>query len=348
VDALIVVMTVIRTYSELINRLREQPAAAATDVVFVNTGGDVAREASRSLQRLGYPVFESVAAAVGAVADAASDSSVGSTRPSSRRPIGSSTEILDLDELGPVPEEALFPLLGCYGVRAAAWRLANSGRDARRASVELGLPVVVKALARQARHKSDLGAIATELRSARAVETAFRSISDMLRAKGLEGQPLLVQRQVELGLELLVGGRTDIHFGPVVTVAYGGVLAEVLHQSVTRLAPVSIEAARQMVLALPRADVFAAGYRGQPAHDFDALAETVAGVSALVAALAERGLSAELDLNPVIVLSEGEGCVAVDALLEITELPTARTTAPEAAARRKPGRGDGFVPGVAR
>jgi succinyl-CoA synthetase beta subunit len=195
------------------------------------------------------------------------------------------------------------------------------------------LPVVVKALARQVPHKSDHGAIALDLSTARAVEAAFQSISDALRARGLDPKPLLVQHQVERGLEVLVGGRTDTHFGAVVTVAYGGVLAEILHQSVTRLAPISIETAREMVFALPRADVFAAGYRGQPARDFAALAQTVAGVSALVADLAERGLSAELDVNPVIVQAEGEGCVAVDALLEIASFVRPRPTLAEAAAR---------------
>jgi acyl-CoA synthetase (NDP forming) len=347
VDAVIVVMTVIRTYSELVERLRAQPPPGSTDVLFVNTGGEIAGDASRALQRLGHPVFESLSAAVGALADATSVRGAASTGATPRQQRLYSAKIRDLQEVGPVPEETLFPLLERYGVRVAPWSLAESARDARRASTALGFPAVVKALARQVRHKSDVGAVVTELRSGRAVEVAFRAISEALRAEGLESRPLLVQRQVARGLEFLVGARTDTQFGPVVTVAYGGVLTEILRRSVTRLAPISTEAAREMVLALPHAAVFAAGYRGQAAADYAALAKTIVGVSAFVAELAANGLSAELDLNPVIVMEDGQGCIAVDALLEITG-PLGAPSASKGTSRRGPRRERELVPGSMR
>jgi acetate---CoA ligase (ADP-forming) len=111
-------------------------------------------------------------------------------------------------------------------------------------------------------------------------------------------------------VELFVGGRNDPLFGPVVVAGLGGVLAEALQDVSTRLAPVDAGAARAMLGAL-RGAALLGPFRGRPAIDVAAAAEVIARVSQLLVELPELR---EVDLNPLLVGAEGDGCVAVDGL----------------------------------
>jgi len=112
------------------------------------------------------------------------------------------------------------------------------------------------------------------------------------------------------GLELIVGARWDPQFGPTVLVGGGGVTAEVLRDVQVELAPISRARAIALLGQLRIAPLLS-GYRGEPRRDVEAVAELVAAVSALIAA--GGGRLSELDLNPVVVYPEGEGCLILDA-----------------------------------
>jgi acyl-CoA synthetase (NDP forming) len=114
--------------------------------------------------------------------------------------------------------------------------------------------------------------------------------------------------------EVLVGFRRDPDAGPVVMLAPGGILAELSGEAALRLAPVSEEEAREMIGELVSLRALA-GYRNRPAGDLDALARAVAALSTL----ADSPDIIEAEINPLIVRAEGEGVVAVDALVRVAE-----------------------------
>jgi acetate---CoA ligase (ADP-forming) len=180
------------------------------------------------------------------------------------------------------------------------------------ATVNIGYPVVAKILSPDIAHKTDAGGVVLGIGDAAALKQAARDILTRVRAKHPQAKlnGILVQR-MERGLaEVIVGYKRDAQVGPLVVIGVGGVLAEIYHDFAMRLAPVTAEAAAQMIeevkgLALIR------GYRGMPRGDCAALAQAVAAFSQLAA----FDDIAEAEINPLIVKKEGEGVVAVDGLI---------------------------------
>jgi hypothetical protein len=158
-------------------------------------------------------------------------------------------------------------------------------------------------------HKTELGGVHLDVATSQGLREAWRAIAAIAEASGAAPRAL-VQPMVR-GTEVLVGCRTDASFGPLVTVAAGGVAAELWGDAQTRLAPVSAADALIMLLAL-RASPLLRGYRGAPAADVEGLARIVADLSRWFAAQGGRYTAAEL--NPV-VCPPGAAPVAVDALL---------------------------------
>jgi acetate---CoA ligase (ADP-forming) len=118
----------------------------------------------------------------------------------------------------------------------------------------------------------------------------------------------LVQDMVA-GVELIVGVREDPQYGPLILVGLGGVLVEALGDIAMRLLPVDEAEGRSMLMELKARALFGA-FRGRAPRDVDAAARAIAGLSGLF--LAYRKALAELEINPLIVLGEGEGVRAVD------------------------------------
>ena len=122
-----------------------------------------------------------------------------------------------------------------------------------------------------------------------------------------------VERMASGLVELIVGGRNDPLFGPVVVAGLGGVLAEALQDVSNRLAPVDVHEARSMLTEL-RGSALLDAFRGRAAVDVSAVSDVIARVSQMLIELPEIQ---ELDLNPVLVGADGEGCIAVDALVVV-------------------------------
>ncbi len=177
----------------------------------------------------------------------------------------------------------------------------------------IGRPVALKLDAVGIAHKSDLGGVALGLVGDAAVTSAARTMLADAARRGLAVRGMLVEPMADPGIELIVGLRRDPHFGPVVVVGLGGVLAELLDDVAIRLAPVTPRAAMSMLDAL-RGQAVLDGVRGRPAVDRSAVAAMLVRLSRLGL---ERPDLLEVDLNPVI--ATGSGAIAVDALVVLEE-----------------------------
>ena len=205
-------------------------------------------------------------------------------------------------------DAAAFALLEEAGLPVVAWRRASTRDEAVEAAVQIGLPVAMKLSVGGLLHKGDVGGVRLGLADQAAVGDAWDCLATAAEALGAPPR-VLVQAMAAHGLEVIVGAKLDPTFGPVVMVGAGGVYAELLGDISIRLAPVSAAEASAMLNELGFAALLHGARGGEPA-DVAALAEVVSRLSA--AATAWRGEIAEIDLNPVIVLPQGDGAVIVD------------------------------------
>jgi acetate---CoA ligase (ADP-forming) len=201
--------------------------------------------------------------------------------------------------------------LAAFGVPVPRSRLVASA-DAASAAEALGFPVVIKAAGSALGHKTELGAVVLNVRSAAEAAAAAQRLSSI-------SATVLVEEMVSDGVaEILVGVTVDPQFGQLLTLGAGGVLTELLRDSVSLLPPFSAASIGAAIGRLRVARLLA-GYRGRPPGDVAALIETALACARYADANLERLV--ELDLNPVIVRPAGRGAVAVDALIRLSEEP---------------------------
>jgi acetate---CoA ligase (ADP-forming) len=196
-------------------------------------------------------------------------------------------------------------LLGDYGIATVSTRCAATREAATAAAEDLGLPVVLKTAAPDIAHKTDADGVRPGLADLDAVGAAYDDIAARL------GPAVLVQQQVPAGVEVALGLVHDPLVGPIVVVATGGTLIEVMPQRAVTLPPVTPEAARDLVAGLQGLSALLGGVRGAAASDVEAVVAALVGVGQLAAELGDE--IAALDVNPLICTSEG--AIAVDALL---------------------------------
>jgi acetate---CoA ligase (ADP-forming) len=275
---------------------RDKPVLASV----ISAAGTPAALLSGTVTPFAYP--ESAARSLGRVADRAEWL---------RRAPGRLPEVADVDREAAravvadavdrwLTADEARSLLRAYGVPLVAERRVESVGEALAAAEELGYPVVVKSAVPGA-HKTELGAVAVDLRDADAVRAAAERI----------GPPLLVQPFVRAGVELLVGAVQDPVFGPLVALGPGGTLAELIGDAGFRLAPLTDVDAAELVSS-GKVGRLTRGFRGAPPADQAAVVDLVLRLGLLATEVAEV---AEIDLNPVI--AGPDGCVAVDARVRI-------------------------------
>jgi acetyltransferase len=117
-----------------------------------------------------------------------------------------------------------------------------------------------------------------------------------------------------MGMEMIIGMSRDIQFGPLIMFGLGGIYVNFLRDVSFRLAPLSDYDAEKMIEET-KAYTLLKGIRGESPSDLPALEETILRVSQLVTDFPEI---LEMDVNPVIVYQEGEGCIALDVKITLT------------------------------
>jgi acyl-CoA synthetase (NDP forming) len=204
----------------------------------------------------------------------------------------------------PLDEATALQLLAAYGVPTVRAGSAATADEAVSVAEETGYPVALKTAAVDVLHKTEADGVRLGLADAGSVRAAYDDVAGRL------GPDVTIAAMAPPGVEVALGVVRDPTFGPLVLVAAGGVLVELFHDRKLALPPIDEDAARRLIDALAMRPLLD-GVRGAPPCDVDALAHAVSCLSVLAVELGD--LIAELDINPVIVSSQG--CVAVDVLV---------------------------------
>jgi acyl-CoA synthetase (NDP forming) len=275
----------------------------------VDEGARVPREWIDGLRKVGIPWFPSTERAYRAIARLA-DLSKRDLTDRSQPPL----PVAGLDAVsGVVPEYRSKALLGPLGIAFPESTFAENEEQAVAAAEALGYPVVMKAQAAALGHKSDAGGVLLGLKSADDVREAFtrmfQNVANYDESIALDG--VLVEKMGTMGVEMIVGAKNDPQWGPVVLAGFGGVTAEILKDVKLFTPDMGAEQVEAGLLALKQAALLK-GWRGAPPRDVAALAELIVQVGRVMTG---NPRIREIDLNPVIVHPQGEGVVALDALM---------------------------------
>ena len=198
-----------------------------------------------------------------------------------------------------------------FGVRIPRGRVVQA-RAAADTAAALGFPVVIKASGAHLEHKTELGGVVLNVRTVADARTAAERLTQL-------SDTVLVEEMLTDGvLEILIGVIVDPQFGQVLVLGAGGVLTEVLSDSVSLLPPWTSESVEAALQRLTIRKLFS-GYRGKAAADVGALIDTIVGVARY--ASGNVATLVELDVNPVIVRPKGLGAVAVDTMIRLRKIP---------------------------
>lgn len=290
---------------EAVRQLRPE-----TPVIFagMDDGAAVPQKYIDALRALGVSYYPSPDRAFRAIRRYAM-AEAGSKR-SARAPL-----VIDAGLPGTIPEYKAKQMLQPAGIAFPEGGFAATQGEAVAVAERIGYPVAVKAQSARLSHKSDAGGvllnIADEAELVAAWDRTFANVRQY--APDLELDGLLVEEMGRRGVELIVGARNDPEWGPVILVGFGGVQAEI-HKDVRLLAPdLSVAAIEAEILKLKSAALLT-GFRGSPRLDVAAVARLVETLGLVVRGTPEIR---EIDLNPVVVFPEGDGCVALDALMTV-------------------------------
>ena len=222
---------------------------------------------------------------------------------------------IDLPPESPNEAEAK-RLLAEAGIDAAPERACASAEAAVDAARSFGFPVVMKILSPDILHKSEIGGVLLDVATPEAVRAGFDLLHDRARQAAPDAriEGVLVAKQLEGGVECILGIHRDPVFGPIAMFGLGGIFVEIMRDVAFRRCPFGVDEAERMIRSI-RAAPLLLGARGRPPADIAALARMLARLSVL-AHQAGPQLRA-IDLNPVLALPAGEGAYALDAVIEV-------------------------------
>ncbi len=199
-------------------------------------------------------------------------------------------------------------LFGLAGFDLPRFALARTAEEALRFAGEIGYPVAAKVISPRILHKSDAGGVAVGIPAAGGLEEAFR------RFRKLDGFAGMLVEEMVSGVELILGAKIDVQFGPMVLLGMGGTGVEIYQDIALRMAPLAERDAAAMIAAL-RARRLLDGYRGAEAVNREKLIATILAFSAVAMDL--EGLIASIDINPLIC--SARRCVVADARIILGE-----------------------------
>ncbi|MCP5004315.1 MAG: CoA-binding protein [Planctomycetes bacterium] len=219
-----------------------------------------------------------------------------------------------------MPEKEANEILQCYGFPVLKSILIKDLAQIDEAAEEIIFPVAMKICSQDIVHKFDTGGVKLKIKTKEEAKNAFKEIVENVKTYNPSARidGVIMERSVKSGVEVILGGVRDPKFGPICMFGLGGTLVETMQDVTFRLAPMWEISAEIMIKSI-KAYKMLKGVRGTPPSDIDAIKDCLLRLSQM---LSDHPEIIELDINPLIVFPEGEGCVVADSriLLKSTEM----------------------------
>ena len=197
-----------------------------------------------------------------------------------------------------------FSLLREYGITTPECASVRTSMEATSKARQIGYPVALKSASPSMLHKTEQGGVVLNIRNALDLRKAIKKIN---------ADDYLIQEMAPAGIEVIIGGKKDREFGPVILFGLGGIFVEVFKDTTIRVAPVDTGTAQEMIDST-KGSALLKGFRGSKSCDTEVLANVIVNISSL---LMDHPEIINLDINPLIVLEKGKGCVAVDVKMQV-------------------------------
>lgn len=300
---------IVKAVAELSGQL-DKPLA-----VFCPLAGGLHPSIKKILDAAGVPLLQGLQETMRAVAIlmeyARIRRSLREEEPMEERRPGMTAQFTSGDSLSESEGKAL---LKAYDIPVARDILVHSAGEAVGAADAIGYPVVMKVDSPDIQHKTEAKAVKLGVSGPEEVRAAYDELLANARAYNAEARVsgVSIQEMVAGGTEIILGMKNDASFGPSVMVGLGGIFVEIFKDISLRLAPIDLKTAHEMIGELKGRKILD-GARGRAKADVDALADAIVKFSGL--AMDHAGVIGEMDINPMIVLEEGKGVRAVDALV---------------------------------
>ncbi len=206
--------------------------------------------------------------------------------------------------------ETAIEILTAYGIPAARYRYAFSGKEAVKAADLIGYPVVMKVNTPKMLHKTEEGGVIVDLRTP---EEVLKAGNDLERRVGKlkkgEKFSVILQQMVSGSIETVIGMTIDPQFGPLIMFGLGGIYVEIMKDVAFKINPLTDAGVKEMIRSIKSYPLLT-GFRGAPSVDIKTLEETILKVSQLVR---DFDCFTEIDINPFIASPDKTMCKAVDA-----------------------------------
>ena len=307
VDILLIPITTAPMVGKVTRCTAQASIEAGKPALFVIIQGSADDGARAALEELGVLHYETMDEAL-RVLDCWLQAGQSSQPPSTAvapKGIPRASDLTDFNTTA-LSEPEVKQLVAGYGVPVNKEKFVHTHAEALLAAAEIGYPLVLKVVSRELMHKSDVGGVLLDVGDEAQLTAAWNTLVAKFDSTA-EGY--LVGEMAKGEAEVIVGLKYDEEFGPMILFGLGGTIAELVGDVRITPAPVSAERALQLLSELSLWPLLN-GARGRSALDVDALAETISRVSWLGAHAGGKIL--ELDLNPVLVATKGNGVVAVD------------------------------------
>ena len=204
-------------------------------------------------------------------------------------------------------------LLKEIGIPIPEQELAITKEETIAVAKKIGFPVVLKLMAEDVVHKSDIGAVKLNIKNEVEIANAY---DELMNIPSQSEKSISVQKMADEPItELIIGMTTDAQFGPALMFGIGGILVELLEDVSFRIAPITEYDAREQIHEIKGFPILD-GYRGKPKADLDAIVNTLLKISDLVIKHEEIN---EMDLNPVFIYENGLVCVDARIILKKPE-----------------------------
>ena len=202
-------------------------------------------------------------------------------------------------------------ILDAYNLPLIPGGFAKDSDEAIEIANKIGYPVAMKIVSPQILHKSDAGGIMLGIADDEALRSAVVAMRQAVTANVPEAkiEGFLIEKMAPKGMEVIVGMKRDPNFGPLVMFGMGGIFVELFKDIAFGVAPLTESDVNHMI-AETKAGTLLNGYRGSERLDVESLKKTILCLSAIAINHPEI---VEIEINPLLVLPEGQGTLALDA-----------------------------------